>query len=113
MSQGPGHRPRRLGGPAGFGRTGLVTMSCILLADREPTTAAFLVNGLRANGFTAAVTESVEATRAAARSGWFDLLLLDAVPPCPDGFAVLDALRETRAGQPAIVLAGADAIGRA
>jgi len=88
-------------------------MSCILLADREPTTAAFLANGLRANGFTAAVTESVEATRAAVRSGWFDLLLLDAVPPCTDGFAVLDALREARTGLPVIVLAGNEGIGRA
>jgi two-component system, OmpR family, copper resistance phosphate regulon response regulator CusR len=88
-------------------------MSRILLADREPTTAAFLANGLRANGFSAAVTESVEATRAAARSGWFDLLLLDAVPPCADGFTVLDALREARAGLPVIVLTGGDGIGHA
>src|SRR5262249_56843971 len=81
--------------------------------DREPTTAAFLANGLRANGFTAAVTESVDATRAAVRSGWFDLLLLDAVPPCTDGFAVLDAMREARNGLPVIVLAGTEGIGRA
>jgi DNA-binding response OmpR family regulator len=79
-------------------------VSRVLLARQEGREAAFLAKGLRANGVTTTVTDSLVAAVAAARSGQFDLLVLDAAPPCEDAFAVLDALRPARAGVRVIVL---------
>jgi two-component system copper resistance phosphate regulon response regulator CusR len=89
---------------------GRVQVSRVLLIQQEPRAAAFLAKGLRANGFTTTVADSVDAAVAAARSGQFDLLVLDAAPPCGDGFAVLDALRWARAGVPVIVFTASEGI---
>jgi len=92
---------------------GPVPMSRVLLAEHEPRVAAFLAKGLRANGFTTTVAESVYAALTAARSGQFDLLVLDVVSPGRDGTAVLDALRWARAGVPVIVLTARQGIEQA
>jgi DNA-binding response OmpR family regulator len=89
-----------------------VPVSRVLLARQEAREAAFLAKGLRANGLTTIATDSVAAAVAAARSGQFDLLVLDAAPPREDGLAVLDALRRARAGVRIIVLTAREDIER-
>jgi two-component system copper resistance phosphate regulon response regulator CusR len=80
-------------------------MSRILLAEQEPREAAFLAKGLRANGFTTTVAETGRSALDAARSGQFDLLLLDLAPPGNHSAAVLDELRYARVSIPVIILA--------
>jgi two-component system, OmpR family, copper resistance phosphate regulon response regulator CusR len=81
-------------------------MSRILIAEDEPSVAAFLEKGLRASGFTPTVVADGDAALTAALSGEFDLLLLDLVLPGRHGFAVLQELRGTTATLPVIILTG-------
>lgn len=83
-------------------------MSRILIAEDESRIASFLEKGLRANGFvTSVVGDGVEALHRA-RSGEFDLLILDIGLPRKDGFAVLDELRGGGSRVPVIVVTARD-----
>ncbi|MEU9015296.1 response regulator transcription factor [Streptomyces sp. NPDC048479] len=85
-------------------------MSRILIAEDEARIAAFLEKGLRAQGF---VTTSVSNGLAAcehARTGAFDLLILDIGLPVLDGFTVLRQLREARVSTPVIILTARDSV---
>ena len=64
-------------------------MSRILIAEDETRIASFLEKGLRANGFTTDVVADGEDALRLARSGKFDLLILDIGLPGKDGFEVL------------------------
>jgi two-component system copper resistance phosphate regulon response regulator CusR len=83
---------------------GRVSMSRVLLAGQDPGAAAVLAKGLRANGFTTTLAESADTALAAARSGQFDLLVLDLAQPGADGRGVLNALVWARSDAPVIVL---------
>jgi two-component system, OmpR family, copper resistance phosphate regulon response regulator CusR len=85
-------------------------MSRILIAEDEPRIAAFVEKGLRANGFATAVVEDGASALAKARSGEFDLLVLDIGLPLMDGFAVLRALRVDRVPIPVIILTARDGV---
>lgn len=85
-------------------------MGRIFVAGHEPTVASFVAKGLRAHGFTATVAETGDAAVAAARSGQFDLLLLDLYLGGKQGTAVLDELRDARVNIPIIVLTAKDRI---
>jgi DNA-binding response OmpR family regulator len=82
----------------------------ILIAEDTERIASFLEKGLRANGFT---TESVydgnEALRLA-RSGDFDLLILDLGLPGMDGFDVLRELRGEGRPLPVVILTARDSV---
>ena len=85
-------------------------MSRVLIAEDEPRIAAFLEKGLRAHGFATAVVGDGVTALDRARSGEFDLVLLDLGLPRLDGFAVLRALRAERRDVPVIVLTARDGV---
>jgi two-component system, OmpR family, copper resistance phosphate regulon response regulator CusR len=92
----PGHAPGWHG--VGVGR--------ILVADEEPRIASFLERGLTANGFTTEVAQSGDEALALARSGRFDLVILDATMPKMDGFEVLRELRKEGVTVPVVLTTG-------
>jgi two-component system, OmpR family, copper resistance phosphate regulon response regulator CusR len=79
-------------------------MSRVLLAGQEASTLSFLAKGLQASGFTTTVAEGLDAALPAARSGQFDLLVLDLAPPGHEGAAALTALRQAPLSIPVIVI---------
>jgi DNA-binding response OmpR family regulator len=79
-------------------------MNRILIAEDEPRISSFLEKGLRANGFVTQVSADGEEALALARSGEFDLLILDIGLPGRDGFEVLSELREYDKRLPVIIL---------
>lgn len=86
-------------------------MSRILVAEDESRIAAFLEKGLRANGFTTTVVADGRSAYDLARSGAFDLLLLDIGLPERDGFTVLRQLRAERCAVPVIIVTARDSVG--
>jgi DNA-binding response OmpR family regulator len=79
-------------------------MNRILIAEDEERIASFIEKGLRASGFTTTVAADGGQAIALARSGEFDLLILDLGLPGRDGFAVLRALRESDRQLPVVIL---------
>ena len=88
-------------------------MTRILIAEDEPRITRFLVKGLQAEGYaTTAATDGDEALYLA-RSGEFDLMLLDLGLPKQDGLRVLGEIRRASVKLPVIVVTargGADDI---
>jgi DNA-binding response OmpR family regulator len=83
----------------------------ILIAEDDSAIAAFVEKGLRANGLTTKTVADGESAHAFARSGEFDLLVLDIGLPQRDGFTVLRQLREARVSMPVIILTARDSVG--
>ena len=86
-------------------------MSRILIAEDEQRISSFLEKGLRANGFTTEVAADGNEALALARSGNFDLLILDLGLPGKDGLEVLRELRERDRRLPVVVLTARDSVG--
>jgi DNA-binding response OmpR family regulator len=76
----------------------------ILIAEDEARIASFLEKGLKANGFATAVVSDGNDALELARSGEFDLMILDIGLPARDGFAVLEELRNHDRRLPVIIL---------
>jgi DNA-binding response OmpR family regulator len=85
-------------------------VSRILIAEDERRIASFIEKGLRANGLTTTVVESGVQALAMARSGNFELMILDIGLPELDGFAVLHALRSGSVDLPVLILTARDGI---
>ncbi|MGY1827847.1 MULTISPECIES: response regulator transcription factor [unclassified Blastococcus] len=85
-------------------------MSRVLIAEDEPRIAAFVEKGLKANGFVTAVVGDGLSALDRARSGEFDLVVLDIGLPVLDGFSVLRALRAERCTVPVVVLTARDSV---
>lgn len=85
-------------------------MNRILIAEDERKIAAFLERGLRNNGFTTLTVSDGEAAFDHARSGEFDLLILDIGLPLVDGFTVLRRLREGSVDIPVVILTARDSV---
>ena len=68
-------------------------MSRILIAEDETRIASFVQKGLGAAGFAVSVATDGPAALADARSGQFDLMILDIGLPGRDGFDILQSLR--------------------
>jgi two-component system, OmpR family, copper resistance phosphate regulon response regulator CusR len=83
-------------------------MSRILIAEDEARIASFLQKGLRANGFTTDTAADGESALRLARSGRFDLLILDIGLPEMDGFDVLRQLRASGSTLPVVILTARD-----
>ncbi|GIF74981.1 response regulator transcription factor [Asanoa siamensis] len=85
-------------------------MNRVLIAEDEPRIASFLTKGLRAAGYvTTVVTNGVDVA-AGARSGDFDLLILDLGLPGQDGLTALAQIRARGERLPVIVLTARDAV---
>src|SRR5688572_2052209 len=76
----------------------------ILVVEDEPRVSSLLARGLAANGFTTEVAENGESALALARSGRFDLVILDVGLPKLDGFDVLRELRAAKETIPVVIL---------
>lgn len=85
-------------------------MSRILIAEDESRIALFLEKGLRAEGFTTTTAADGNDALAYARSGDFDLMILDIGLPGQDGFRVLRSLRTAGSTMPVIILTARDGI---
>lgn len=83
-------------------------MSRILIAEDEPRIASFIEKGLRAQGFATEIVGDGVTAYGRARSGDYDLMVLDIGLPEMDGFAVLKLLRADGAKIPVIVLTARD-----
>jgi DNA-binding response OmpR family regulator len=79
-------------------------MNRVLIAEDEARIASFLEKGLKANGFATAVASDGNHALTLARSGEFDLMILDIGLPARDGFQVLEELREHDRRLPVIIL---------
>ena len=78
--------------------------SRILIAEDEPRISSFLEKGLRAQGFSPTVAADGATALTLARSGEFDLVLLDLGLPSRDGLSVLTELRRSDHRLPVIIL---------
>jgi two-component system copper resistance phosphate regulon response regulator CusR len=76
----------------------------ILIAEDEERIASFLEKGLKANGFATMVAANGNDALELARSGEFDLMVLDIGLPARDGFQVLEELRSHDRSLPVIIL---------
>ena len=83
-------------------------MSRILIVEDEERIASFLVKGLRAHGFVTEVAATGNDGLARARSGEFDLMILDIGLPDRDGFSVLRELRTHDRRLPVVILTARD-----
>ena len=79
-------------------------MNRILIAEDEPHIVRFLAKGLQAQGYATAAAGDGNLALAMARSGQFDLMLLDVGLPGRDGLDVLAQLRRERVPLPVILL---------
>lgn len=85
-------------------------MSQILIAEDESRIASFLEKGLRENGFATTVAGNGELALLLARTGSFDLLILDLGLPRLHGTQVLRRLRAEGRTLPVIILSARDAV---
>ncbi len=83
-------------------------MTRILIVEDEERIVSFLVKGLRAQGFVTDVASTGGEGLALARSGSFDLVILDLGLPDRDGFSVLRELRSYDRRLPVIILTARD-----
>ncbi|HWL08502.1 MAG TPA: heavy metal response regulator transcription factor [Planctomicrobium sp.] len=82
----------------------------ILVVEDEPKTAAYLVKGLREQGYVVDVAHRGHDGLQKAKSLPFDLILLDIMLPQMDGWSVLSALRRTDSQTPVLFLTARDSI---
>jgi two-component system, OmpR family, copper resistance phosphate regulon response regulator CusR len=85
-------------------------VSRILIAEDELKIASFLEKGLRANGFATDIATDGEEALALARSGRYDLLILDLGLPQLPGLDVLSELRATGNPLPVVILTARDQV---
>ena len=79
-------------------------MSRILIAEDEQRIASFIERGLKANGYATGLAADGDTALALARTGGFDLMILDLGLPRQDGLKVLHALRDEGASLPVVIL---------
>ncbi|AKK11679.1 response regulator transcription factor [Corynebacterium uterequi] len=79
-------------------------MSRVLIAEDDPGIADFIERGLTAAGYACDVVDSGPGAYAMARTGDFDLMILDLGLPHMDGAQVLEELRAVGSAMPVIVL---------
>jgi two-component system, OmpR family, response regulator len=79
-------------------------VSRILIAEDEPHIVRFLAKGLQAQGHSTASAPDGESALHMARTGEFDLMLLDLGLPKLDGSEVLTELRRQQVRLPIVVL---------
>jgi two-component system copper resistance phosphate regulon response regulator CusR len=79
-------------------------MTRILIAEDEERIASFIEKGLNASGYATEIVGDGDEALTHARSGRFDLLILDLGLPGRDGLEVLESLRGEGAAIPVVIL---------
>lgn len=82
----------------------------ILLIEDEKKAAAFIQKGLREHGMFVEVAEDGSKGLTLARTGSFDLAILDVMLPESDGWTVLTALRKSGSQMPVLFLTARDSV---
>jgi two-component system, OmpR family, copper resistance phosphate regulon response regulator CusR len=82
----------------------------ILIAEDEERITSFLEKGLRAHGFATEIVGTGDDALRLARSGDFDLLILDLGLPGRDGLSVLSELRGEGRPLPVVILTARDSV---
>jgi two-component system, OmpR family, copper resistance phosphate regulon response regulator CusR len=82
----------------------------ILVVEDEPKASAYLRKGLEENGFVADIAGRGDAGLHLARSGVFDLVILDVMLPNLDGWAIITAMRQEGLQTPVLFLTARDAV---
>ncbi len=82
----------------------------ILVVEDEPKTASYLHKGLSESGFIVDLASRGDEGLHLARTGQYDLLILDVMLPQQDGWSVLTALRAADLHTPVIFLTARDAV---
>ena len=85
-------------------------MSRILVAEDDPRISAFIEKGLSAAAYSCLVVDDGASALLLARSGEFDMLILDIGLPTLNGFEVLAQLRGEGSKTPVIVLTASDSV---
>ena len=85
-------------------------MNRILIVEDEPRIASFVQKGLRASGFTTVVAAEGREALSLARTGEFDLVILDLGLPDIDGMTVLQEIRRMRHDVPVVILSARDSV---
>ncbi|NKY36076.1 response regulator transcription factor [Nocardia speluncae] len=85
-------------------------MSRILIAEDDVHIVSFVGKGLRAAGYTTEHVGDGETALLMARSGAFDMVILDIGLPSMDGFTVLRRLRGEGVRTPVVVLTARDSV---
>lgn len=85
-------------------------MSRILIAEDDVHIVSFVGKGLRAAGYTTEHVADGETALLMARSGAFDMVILDIGLPAMDGFTVLRQLRGEGVRTPVVVLTARDSV---
>lgn len=85
-------------------------MSRILIAEDDVHIVSFVGKGLRAAGYTTEQVGDGETALLMARSGAFDMVILDIGLPSMDGFTVLRRLRGEGVRTPVVVLTARDSV---
>ncbi|WP_447756154.1 response regulator [Sphingopyxis fribergensis] len=76
----------------------------ILVVEDDADTAAYLISGLDAGGYSVEWAADGQVGLAAARQGGFDAIILDRMLPLMDGLSILEALRSEGYETPVIFL---------
>lgn len=83
----------------------------LLVVEDEIKVARFIERGLREEGFHVETAADGETGLAKARSGQFDLIILDVMLPERDGFSVLRELRTAHVSTRVLMLTARDGVG--
>jgi two-component system copper resistance phosphate regulon response regulator CusR len=82
----------------------------VLVVEDEAKAAAYLRRGLTENGFVVDVAARGDDGLHLARTGAYDLVVLDVMLPGRDGWSVLDELRQSGRQTPVLLLTARDAV---
>ena len=82
----------------------------ILIVEDDSKTAAYLRKGLSENGFTVDVAEKGEDGLHLARTGHYDLIILDVMLPERDGWSVIAEVRRSGKQTPVLFLTARDSV---
>jgi two-component system copper resistance phosphate regulon response regulator CusR len=82
----------------------------LLIIEDDPKNAGFLARGLSENGFVVDVAERGDDGLHLARTGPYDLIVLDVMLPRLDGWDLLAALRREGKNTPVLFLTARDAV---
>jgi two-component system copper resistance phosphate regulon response regulator CusR len=82
----------------------------VLIVEDEPKIAAFLRKGLAENGFVVDVAGQGDDGLHLARTGDYDLVILDVMLPDLDGWSILTALRHEGKQTPVLYLTARDSV---